>query len=67
MKLRMLITKVGSPDGVQVVPYHAGEKYDVPRELGEVLLREGWAEEDKEDVLEVKDELPPPKARGKRR
>jgi len=54
MKIRMLITKKGSPDGIQVIEYQAGQKYDLPQELADVLLREGWAEEDKVIELETK-------------
>jgi len=50
----MLITKKGSPDGIQVIEYQAGQKYDLPQELADVLLREGWAEEDKVIELETK-------------
>lgn len=68
MKVRMLQNRSGSPDGIQVFEYRAGQKCDLPESLASVFLREGWAEEDKEDTLEVKDELSPPKvARGKRR
>ncbi len=54
MKIRMLVTKKGSPDGIQVIEYQAGQKYDLPQELADVLLREGWAEEDKVIELETK-------------
>ena len=50
----MLVTKKGSPDGIQVIEYQAGQKYDLPQELADVLLREGWAEEDKVIELETK-------------
>jgi len=54
MNIRMLQTTRGSPDGIQVFEYRAGEKYDLPDDLAGVFLREGWAEEDKELVLETK-------------
>jgi len=47
-KIRMLATKAGSPDGIQVLDYQAGQKYDLPGDLAVVFLRDGWAEEDKE-------------------
>lgn len=57
MKVRMLRTQNGSPDGIQVFVYEAGRKYDIPAELAAVFLAQGWAEEDKELALEVKDEI----------
>jgi hypothetical protein len=54
MNIRMLKTMRGSPDGIQVFEYQAGQKYDLPDDLAGVFLREGWAEEDKELVLETK-------------
>lgn len=39
----MVKTQKASPDGVTVVTYVAGESYAVPGELGETMLREGWA------------------------
>ena len=56
MKIRMLTTKRGSPDGLEVREYEAGHKYDLPAELASVFLAQGWAEEDKELVLETKEE-----------
>jgi hypothetical protein len=44
----MLQNHTGSPDGIQVLDYQAGQKYDLPERLAVVFLREGWAEEDKE-------------------
>ncbi len=55
-KVRMLKTKAGSPDGIQVFDYQAGQKYDLPESLAVVFLRDGWAEEDKESApAETKD------------
>ena len=56
MKVRMLITKRGSPDGLEVREYEAGKKYDLPERLAGIFLSQGWAEEDKELVLETKAE-----------
>lgn len=44
----MLRAANGSPDGMHVLRYEAGEVYDLPASLAEVFLREGWAEEDKQ-------------------
>lgn len=54
MKLRMLTTMKGSPDGIQVNEYLAGRKYDLPRDLANNFLGQNVAEEDKELVLETK-------------
>lgn len=47
MKVRMLQTMKGSPDGIQVEEYKVGEVYDLPPSLASVFLREKWAEQDK--------------------
>lgn len=54
MKIRMLRTLKGSPDGLEVREYEAGRKYDVPERLAGNFLGQGAAEEDKELVLETK-------------
>ncbi len=43
MRIKMLSTRRGSPDGVRVLSYREGETYEVPDELGQVFLGEGWA------------------------
>ena len=43
MKLKMLETRQGSPDGVTVLTYKKGEIVDVPAELAHVFLSESWA------------------------
>jgi len=55
-KVRMLGTHRGSPDGIQVNEYQAGEKYDLPERLAGIFLDAGMAEEDKEETIEVKEE-----------
>lgn len=65
MKVRMLQNHTGSPDGIQVLDYQAGQKYDLPESLAGVFLREGWAEEDKELTLERKEDKP--KGAGRRK
>jgi len=59
MLIRMIVSKMGSVDGCSTALYKAGEKYDIPESLAGVFLHEGWAEEDKELVLETKNETPP--------
>jgi len=56
MKVRMIRNATGSPDGLHVRLYKAGEKHDLPDSLAEVFLKLGSAEEDKELTLETKDE-----------
>ena len=48
MKVRMLSTRRGSPDGIEIREYEAGRKYDLSPSLAEIFLGAGWAEEDKE-------------------
>lgn len=43
MKIKMLETRMGSPDGVSVLAYTGGEQYEVPDDLGLVFITEGWA------------------------
>jgi len=49
MKVRMLVTKQGSPDGIRVNEYKKGDVVDVPQGLAEVFLENKWAEKDKKD------------------
>lgn len=44
MKIKMLVDAPGSPDGVTVNQYAEGETYEVPADLGDVLVAEGHAE-----------------------
>jgi hypothetical protein len=44
VKIRMLRTAKGSPDGIQVNEYRQGEIYEVPGRLAEIFLGENWAE-----------------------
>jgi hypothetical protein len=48
MKIRMLSPGVGSPDGINVICYKAGEKYDLPGPLANMFIGMGKAEEDKD-------------------
>jgi len=44
MKVRMVSTQKGSPNGIAIKLYTKGKVYDVPDELGKVFLQESWAE-----------------------
>lgn len=74
-RIRMVQTRYGSPDGIQVLQYQAGQVYSIPDSLANIFLSEGWAEEDKtlEGMMETKQIAPvtaktkqgrKPKARG---
>ena len=43
MKIKMLKTRQGSPDGITVNTYLSGETMDVPDELAQVFIRHRWA------------------------
>lgn len=45
VKIKMLVTHKGSPDGITVNEYKAGEIYEIPTGLASIFLCEGWAEE----------------------
>lgn len=58
MRIRMLKTVSGSPDGGRTLLYRDGEEYALgeterEKELAAVFLREGWAEEVKPEVKPV--------------
>ena len=44
MKILMLKTGEGCPDGAGVTRYHKGETYDVPDFLAEVFFGNQWAQ-----------------------
>ena len=48
MKVRMLSSGIGSPDGINVICYKPGEKYDLPEPLANMFIGMGKAEEDKD-------------------
>jgi len=50
MRLVMLRTVRGSPDGAQVLTYEADREYEVPDSLTRVFLAEGWARRADEEV-----------------
>lgn len=55
-RIRMNQTAFGSPDGIQVFQYQAGQIYTIPDDLAKVFLAQGWAEEEKtlEGIMETK-------------
>lgn len=53
MKIKMLKTRQGSPDGIIVNTYTSGNMVDVPDELAQVFIRHRWAR--KVNVLKKKD------------
>jgi hypothetical protein len=42
VKIKMLETRTGSPDGFTVRSYTKGEQYELPDELANVFVHEGW-------------------------
>lgn len=44
MLIKMLETCHGSPDGIRVLDYEGGETYNVPGELADMFIDEGFAE-----------------------
>jgi hypothetical protein len=56
-RIRMLVDKKGSPDGIQVQLYKTGQVYLLPERLADIFLKAGWAEEDKtlEAMIETKE------------
>ena len=44
VKVRMLHTQRGSPDGVHVHVYEQGQTYELPSSLAGVFIVEQWAE-----------------------
>jgi hypothetical protein len=78
MKIQMLSTQRGSPDGVSIETYLAGENYDLTRtertrDLARVFVREGWAEDAerpvpaKQAVQDVRPAAPAEEPRAARR
>ncbi len=51
MKIKMLITRQGSPDGIIVNTYNSGETVDMPDELAHVFIRQRWAHEFTDTVV----------------
>jgi hypothetical protein len=43
VRVEMIESRKGSPDGVAVLDFDAGQAYDLPDELADVFVREGWA------------------------
>ncbi len=44
MKLKMLETRSGSPDGVSTVLYEKDREYELPDDLACVFVKEKWAQ-----------------------
>ncbi|WP_143123680.1 hypothetical protein [Thermoactinomyces sp. DSM 45892] len=61
MRIRMIRTMPGSPDGMKIYIYEADQVYDLPSSLARTFLEEGWAREDK-----AIDKIPEVKASGKK-
>jgi hypothetical protein len=57
MKIKMLETRDGSPDGIEIYTYEVGEEHTVPARLGRIFVGEGWAEkltsDDEDDDVEL--------------
>lgn len=45
--IRMTESIKGSPDGIAVNTYEAGQSYEVPTSLATVFLEQGWGKESK--------------------
>ena len=43
MKIKMLQTRKGSPDGIVVTTYIRGETVEVPDELANIFIQQRWA------------------------
>lgn len=65
MNVRMLSTRRGSPDGIEIREYEAGRKYDLSPSLAGIFLGAGWAEEDKESAPEETKDAEMSKAEAK--
>jgi len=65
-RVRMVVTKLGSVDGIKVQIFKAGEVYVIPAGLADVFLSNVWAEEDKvmDEIIETKD-IDPKNKKGK--
>lgn len=59
MRVEVLTTMDGSPDGVLVRTYEVGGIYEMPTGLAEVFLAEGWGREVK-GAADVQEEAPAP-------
>jgi signal peptidase I len=56
MKIKMLQTVRGSPNGIDINEYKNGEIYNLPKELADIFIHEGWAkliEEVEEKIIEI--------------
>lgn len=64
VKIKMLETRTGSPDGMTVCSYVRGEQYEMPDGLAKVFVNEGWGKQVstrvRKQVKRKKDAGPPP-------
>ena len=44
VKIRMLSTREGSPDGIRIEKYLENQIYEIPSSLAAIFISEGWAE-----------------------
>jgi hypothetical protein len=65
MKVKMLITKSGSPDGLRLGEYQARQTYDLPPRLAMIFLKAGWAQEVKDLGRSPETKAAPPTAAKK--
>lgn len=63
IRVKILETVKGSPDGIQVFEYREGEVCDLPSSLASIFLEAGYAEEVKIEEIEEKKELESKKRR----
>jgi hypothetical protein len=42
VNIKMLATRTGSPDGVTIRSYTKWEQYELPNDLANVFVNEGW-------------------------
>lgn len=47
MRVKIIKNQPGSPDGVTVIDYRAGQVYDMPDHLAVIFIRENWAVTDR--------------------
>ncbi len=69
MKIRMIETRSGSQDGINVNTYEAGKSYDLTERLAGVFIDNGWAVEDKamDNAPETKAEAPKESSRPRKK
>ena len=53
MKIKMIVRKQGSEDGISIKDFQVGKEYDVCDKLAKVFITNGWAAEVKAEVKPV--------------